>query len=63
MAENLLKYSDFSAIDISNDLCFSSHSHFIKVFKEHTGYTPKEYRNRFFRRNRSSLTATTQARL
>jgi len=51
MAENLLKYSDFSAIDISNYLCFSSHSHFIKVFKEHTGYTPKEYRNRFFRRN------------
>lgn len=51
MAENLLKYSDFSAIDISNYLCFSSHSHFIKVFKEHTGYTPREYRNRFFRQN------------
>lgn len=51
MAENLLKYSDFSAIDISNYLCFSSHSHFIKVFKEQTGYTPKEYRNRFFRHN------------
>lgn len=51
MAENLLKYSDFSAIDISNYLCFSSHSHFIKVFSQYTGYTPKEYRNRFFRRN------------
>lgn len=51
MAENLLKYSDFSATDISNYLCFSSHSHFIKVFKEQTGYTPKEYRNRFFRHN------------
>ena len=51
MAENLLKYSDFSAIDISNYLCFSSHSHFIKVFKATTGYTPKEYRNRFFRHN------------
>lgn len=51
MAENLLKYSDFSAIDISNYLCFSSHSHFIKVFKEQTGYTPKEYRNCFFRHN------------
>lgn len=30
MAENLLKYSDFSAIDIRNDLCFHSHSHFYK---------------------------------
>ncbi len=50
-AENLLKYSDFSATDISNYLCFSSHSHFIKIFKQYTGYTPKEYRNRFFRRN------------
>lgn len=50
-AENLLKYSEFSATDISNYLCFSSHSHFIKVFRQYTGYTPKEYRNRFFRRN------------
>ncbi len=51
MAENLLKYSDFSATDISNYLCFSSHSHFIKIFKSETGYTPREYRNRFFRHN------------
>lgn len=50
-AENLLKYSDFSATDISNYLYFSSHSHFIKIFKKYTGYTPKEYRNRFFRHN------------
>ncbi|MCM1494742.1 MAG: AraC family transcriptional regulator [Bacteroides sp.] len=50
-AENLLKYSDFSATDISNYLCFSSHSHFIKIFKQYTGYTPRAYRNQFFRRS------------
>lgn len=51
MAENLLKYSEFSATDISNYLCFSSHSHFIKVFRQHTGHTPREYRSQFFRRS------------
>ncbi|MBQ3565941.1 MAG: helix-turn-helix domain-containing protein [Oscillospiraceae bacterium] len=49
-AENMLKFSDYSSIDISNYLCFSSESHFIYVFKKHTGYTPKVYREKFFRR-------------
>lgn len=50
-AKNMLKYSNYTYIDISNYLSFSSHSHFIKIFKQHTGYTPKEYRKRFFRHN------------
>ncbi len=49
-AESLLKYSDKSSIDIANDLGFSSHSYFISVFKKKTGLTPKEYRNKFFRK-------------
>lgn len=48
-AENMLKYSEYSFIEISNYLCFSSESHFIHVFKKHTGYTPKVYRDLFFR--------------
>ena len=48
-AENMLKYSDYSSVDIGNYLNFSSHSHFISCFKKHTGLTPKQYRERFFR--------------
>lgn len=50
-AENMLKFSEFDPIDIGNYLCFSSHSHFIACFKKHTGLTPKQYREKFFRLN------------
>ena len=48
-AENMLKFSDHSCLEISDYLCFSSESHFIQVFRKHTGYTPKVYREKFFR--------------
>jgi AraC-like DNA-binding protein len=48
-AENLLKYSDYTCLEISNYLCFCSESHFIHVFKKYTKITPKEYREKFFR--------------
>ena len=48
-AENMLKFSEYSFVDIANYLCFSSESHFIQTFKKHTGYTPKVYRDLFFR--------------
>ncbi len=48
-AQNMLKYSDYSYADIASYLAFSSQSHFIRVFKARTGYTPKEYRKLFFR--------------
>ncbi len=44
-AENLLKYCDYSLIEITNYLSFSSQSHFIQLFKEFTGITPKKYRD------------------
>lgn len=50
-ASNLLKYSDYPFIDISNYLGFSSQSHFTQVFKQETGLTPKKYRDKYFRRN------------
>ena len=48
-AENMLKFSDYTCLEISECLNFSSESHFISVFKSKTGYTPKAYREKFFR--------------
>ena len=50
-AENMLKFSEYDPIDIGNFLCFSSHSHFIYCFRKHTGLTPKQYRERYYRSN------------
>lgn len=47
VACNLLSYSDYRYIDISNMLCFYSHSHFIQIFKKHKNMTPKQYRERY----------------
>ena len=47
-ARNMLKYSEYSYAEISAILAFSSQSHFSRIFKKETGYTPKEYRDRFF---------------
>ena len=43
-AQNLLKYSDLTYLEISVALGFSSQSAFISVFKQITGITPKVYR-------------------
>lgn len=48
-AQNLLKYSDFSFIEIANYLAFSSQSHFIQTFEKLVGMTPKKYRDRYYR--------------
>lgn len=56
-AQNMLKYSDYSPVDIGNYLAFTSHSHFISVFKKYTGMTPNEYRKRYFRDDLSQLRA------
>lgn len=50
-AQNMLKYSDYSPLDIGNYLAFNSHSHFISTFKKYTGMTPNEFRKKYFRSN------------
>ena len=43
-AKNMLRYSDYSASQISEILSFSSQSHFIKSFRKYEGMTPGDYR-------------------
>lgn len=43
---NMLRYSEYSASQISEILAFSSQSHFIRCFRKTTGMTPFEYRQK-----------------
>ncbi len=47
-AANMLQFSDYSSLEISSYLQFSSQSYFIKQFKKHIGITPNEYRKRYY---------------
>ncbi|MDE5824573.1 MAG: AraC family transcriptional regulator [Lachnospiraceae bacterium] len=44
-AQHLLKFCDYGLVEIANYLSFSSQSHFIQLFKDFTGITPKKYRD------------------
>lgn len=46
-AANLLRYSDYSDLEISHLFCFSSQSYFIKIFRKYYHMTPKEYKKRY----------------
>lgn len=48
-AKRLLCYSEKTLLNISNYLGFSSQSHFSRVFKRYSGYSPGEYRDRYSR--------------
>lgn len=48
VAKNLLRFSDYSMIDIANRLSFSTQSHFIQQFRESVGMTPKKYRDEYY---------------
>ncbi len=50
-AQNMLKYSEYTFSEIAHLLAFSSQSHFVKVFHECVGITPREYRNQYYRTN------------
>lgn len=46
-AKYLLTDTDLSFKEISESLHFSNQSHFCKLFKKHTSYTPKEFKTLF----------------
>ena len=48
-ATHLLRYSDKPIVDIANYLSFSSQSHFIQIFENYTGLTPKKYRDKYYK--------------
>ena len=50
-ARTLLQYTEFSCVEIAEYLCFSSDSHFSRVFRQYTGQTPTEFRRQNYRRH------------
>lgn len=46
-AKNLLRYSDYSILEISKYLGFSTQSHFTEVFKRFSDMTPQAFRNQY----------------
>ena len=46
-ASSLLRFSEYTDLEISTLLCFSSQSYFIKIFKKYVGMTPREYKKRY----------------
>jgi AraC-like DNA-binding protein len=48
-AKHLLRDEDFPVSKIANTLGFCSQSYFTKIFKQHAGETPRNYRIRHFR--------------
>lgn len=54
-AKTLLQYTDFTCLEIAEYLCFSSDSHFSRVFRENTGQTPTEFRRQHDRKHWGSL--------
>lgn len=44
-AAHLLRYSNYSSIEIGNLLGYSSQSYFIRKFKQYYGITPKKYQD------------------
>jgi len=45
-AKNILRDTDYTCASIANALCFSSQSHFVRLFREKYGITPAKYRSR-----------------
>ena len=54
-AENMLRYSDFSLLEIALSLGFSSQSAFSASFKKLTGITPKKYRDDNYKSNMKQI--------
>ena len=54
-AKALLEYTEFNCLEIAEYLCFSSDSHFSRVFREYTGQSPSEFRKQNYRGHWSGI--------
>lgn len=54
-AQDLLKYSDMSLVEIANYLAFASQSYFVHVFHSKIGLTPRQYREKFSKSDHSYI--------
>lgn len=54
-AKALLTKTDYTYSQIAYSLAFCSQSHFIKTFRSRTGYTPMQYRMRFYNANLTAV--------
>ena len=46
-AASLLLFTEYTDLEISNLLAFSSQSYFIKIFRKYMGVTPKQYKKKY----------------
>lgn len=51
LVKNMLKYSEYSYLEIAHYLGFSSQNHLGSIFHQETGMTLREYRERYQRLN------------
>ena len=51
VAKNLLRFTDYTLVEIANKLSYSSQSHFIQQFRAKVGMTPKAYRDKYYMDN------------
>ena len=47
MAKRMLQQQGLSIADVAFDCGFANQSHLGRIFKKHTGTTPKKYREKF----------------
>ena len=50
-AKTLLQYTQYTCSEIAEYLCFSTDSHFSRVFRQYAGMTPGEYRRKHYRKH------------
>ena len=50
-AKTLLQYTRYTCSEIAEYLCFSTDSHFSRVFRQYAGMTPGEYRRKHYRKH------------
>ena len=59
-AKSLLQYTEFDCVEIAEYLCFSSDSHFSRIFREYVGQSPREFRKQNYQSHWANTAAIEQ---